>query len=477
MKAENAYIIFTDLKGFSKLSEPEIKIFYNEIMQELAIKVIHLKEHALVWNTWGDALVAIFKDETKVIELIFLYRDFFKNYDFKTKNIKPIFPRIAGHFGRFEIIEDALLGGVNNAFGQNINTTARIEPVTRPNEIYVTEDFKERIEKSPNNIDINFDELGEIPLAKNFGKYNLFRVRKKDEDKKIIDRIVEQDLSKMLPEAEEITQENIETLNYLTSSPSIELFEKNLDLVRLVSDELINENYLLKIANLCKNFGLYEQALQIIEKIKRQTRDIDGINVVLYKYQKEVMKTETNCLTRLGRYEEASNLIYGVWQLNNKDSDTLSMLAAQYKRRALYSEDNILLDKKDINSDLLKRSLSLYIEAFRLNIEDYYPAVNIAYLYKIIGGIEEGKGVKFANYISSTWKHEKGKDWWIDSTLLECEIISSDFENLDKQFQEIVEEHKPNYFQKKSTYTQIELYSHLVGDNKVINKILILLKG
>lgn len=355
MNAKNAYIIFTDLKGFSKLSEPEIKIFYNEILQELAEKIIHLKEHALVWNTWGDALVAIFEDETKVIELIFSYRDFFKNYDFKTKNIKPIFPRIAGHFGRFEIIEDALLGGVNNAFGQNINTTARIEPVTRPNEIYVTEDFKERIEKSPNNININFDELGEIPLAKNFGTYNLFRVRKADEDKKIIDRIVEQDLSKMLPEAEEINQEDIETLNYLANSPSIELFEKSLDLVKLTSDELINENYLLRIANLCKNFGLYESALQIIEKIKRQTRDIDGINVVLYKYQKEVMKIETNCLTRLGRYEEASNLIYGVWQLNNKDSDTLSMLAAQYKRRALYSMDNILLDRENINSDLLKR--------------------------------------------------------------------------------------------------------------------------
>lgn len=53
MNAKNAYIVFTDLKGFSKLSEPEIKIFYNEILQELAGKIIHLKKDALVWNTWG----------------------------------------------------------------------------------------------------------------------------------------------------------------------------------------------------------------------------------------------------------------------------------------------------------------------------------------------------------------------------------------------------------------------------------------
>ena len=137
MNAKNAYIVFTDLKGFSKLSEPEIRVFYNDILSDLSKNIIHLKENALVWNTWGDALVAIFEDEEKVIELVFKYRDFFKNYNFKEKNIKELYPRIACHFGRFDIYKDPLLDGKINALGKNINTSARIEPVTRPKEIYV----------------------------------------------------------------------------------------------------------------------------------------------------------------------------------------------------------------------------------------------------------------------------------------------------------------------------------------------------
>jgi hypothetical protein len=187
------------------------------------------------------------------------------------------------------------------------------------------------------------------------------------------------------------------------------------------------------------------------------------------------MKLESNCLTRLGKYEDASNLIYGAWQLGNKDSDTLSMLAAQYKRRAL-TNDNYIVDKNKINTALLNRALNLYIEAFRLNIEDYYPAVNIAYLYKIIGGENEGKGNKFAQYIIDTWGN-KVNNWWLSSSILECEIIIGDFENLDKRFEESINKYSPTNFDKQSTLAQIELYKKLVGTTTTLEKIIKLLKG
>lgn len=475
MNAKNAYVIFTDLKGFSKLSEPEVKIFYSQILVDLSVKIKNFKNHALVWNTWGDALLAIFEDELNAVELAIAYRDFFNSYDFESKNIKKLIPRIAGHFGRFDIFDDPLLDA-KNALGENINTTARIEPITRAGEIYVTEEFKLSVEKAPNKINnIKFEEIGEIPLAKNFGVHSIFRLKRIEEEEKIIDRILKQDLSRMLPEAESLSVEDSRNITYYKASPNPQKLREAIPLDSIRSDEEFNENYLLELAKVCKNFGLYEEAIEIIEKIETQFRSVDGVNIILYKYYIPVMKLKTNCLTRLGKYEDASNLIYGVWQLNNKDSDTLSMLAAQYKRRALYGDGHDL--QVDINTELLKRALSLYIEAFRLNIEDYYPAINIAYLYKIIGGIEEGKGIKLANYIQSAWKHEEGKDWWIDTTLLECEIICGDFENLDTKFNEIIKRHSPTFFEKKSTFTQIELFSQLGTTNAVLTKILELLQG
>ncbi|MGG1254166.1 hypothetical protein ABE205_11530 [Brevibacillus agri] len=58
----NGYIIFSDLKGFSKLSEPELRTFYKDVMSELATHLRPFIERAAVWNTWGDAFVAVFEN-------------------------------------------------------------------------------------------------------------------------------------------------------------------------------------------------------------------------------------------------------------------------------------------------------------------------------------------------------------------------------------------------------------------------------
>jgi hypothetical protein len=281
----------------------------------------------------------------------------------------------------------------------------------------------------------------------------------------------------MLPEAEAISEDDLKNITYLKRSPSTEILNKNLILNDILAQNL-NENYLFEIAKIYKDFGLYENSLKVIDMIKNKTQNIDSLNLTLFKYKKDLMKLETNCLTRLGRYEEASNLIYGVWQLGNKDSDTLSMLAAQYKRRALtdFNNNNNVVNKEEINTSLLDRALSLYIEAFRLNIEDYYPAINIAYLYSIIGNGEEGKGIKFAQYIIDTWEHQIN-DWWSASSILECEIILGDSENLDKKFEEAILKYSPTNFDKKATLIQIELYKKLVKTNPTLEKIINLLKG
>jgi class 3 adenylate cyclase len=479
MDTKNAYIMFTDLKGFSKLDNVEIEIFYNKILKDLSENIIDLKSSSLVWNTWGDALMAIFDDKNLAIELAFKYRDFFRNYNFQKNNIRKLVPRIACHFGEFHIYNDPLLDGKRNALGLNINTTARIEPVTRPNEIYVTKDFKDRIEAEPSlsSFKVSFDELGEIPLAKNFGSYTLYRLRKVDEKEKIADRILKQNLYYMLPEPANTTEEEKIILQHLEKSPSIDILNKSINFNEIIADKNLSEKYLFQIAKIYKNFGLYEESLKVIGTIKNKTQNIDSLNLTLLKYDKELMKLETNCLTRLGRYEEASNLIYGVWQLGNKDSDTLSMLAAQYKRRALFDTDNNLLSKNKINQQLLDRALSLYIEAFRLNIEDYYPAINIAYLYKILGGDNSGKGNRLAQYIIDTWA-ELEDDWWLASSILECEIIIEDFENLDSKFENIISKYSPSNFDKQATFTQIELYAKLVDiKSPTLGKILKLLKG
>ena len=451
---KNAYIMFTDIKGFSKLSKEENLIFFKEVLKDLANKINKYKEECLVWNTWGDALVAIMEDSEVIKNLLFDYRDFFQNYDFKSKNIRELQPRIAAHFGEFDIFEDKLLDR-QNAIGENINLTARIEPITLPGDIFVTEDFKFNIEK--NQDDIKFQSLGELPLAKNFGSYNLYRLLKSDErEHKII----------------ELTKQHIDTYpkrNKLfdTEKREIVLLKNSLnpsDLKNRINLSNKNLEYKFQIAKLLNDFGLYQEAYNLLKEIENSTEKFGVVEVNIYKYDKEFLKLMTNVLTRLGKYKEASIYITGV--LNNEvDSDSLSMLAAQYKRMAIFNENGEF--REEINKDLLEYSLKLYLEALRLNIDDYYPAINVAYIYKFLG--ENGEAHKLSYYIQENFK---GDDWWFKITLLETDLILEDFKELDKKLEDLIDKYNPTFFEKRAVLEQVKIYQRYIKNDVVIEKII-----
>ena len=463
----NGYVIFSDLKGFSKLTEPEIRIFYKNLIPRLHNDIIDIVNKSLVRNTWGDAIVAVFENGKDATDFALVYRNFFRNFDFASLGISKLLPRIACHFGEFEFFDDPLLGN-KNILGTNINTTARIEPVTKAGEIFVTKPFKDAIKRLPEKIVyVRFDEFGDIPLAKNFGKQEIFRMHKSDEKAQIVDRLLRIDLSWALPEAPEILNKEKDTIEFYKKCPGPE------KLLTLLGDESFEEKsgeFLLRIADICKKFGLYPRALEFIKLTEEWSMDVNGVRVHPYKYNHRLLTLKANCLTRIGMYEEAAEIVYGLWQAGLRNSDTLSMLAAQYKRRAIINGSEIR--RENLNIDLFIRAKDLYLEAFRINVEDYYPAINAAYLYKIIGGIEEGKGIKLSTYITSTWGDREGTEWWLDTTLAEAEIIQGDIEEAETKMAMAIEKHKPDYFQLKSVHEQIDLYSQLTNNVSNLKNIL-----
>ena len=102
----NGFIIFSDLKGFSKLTEPEIRLFYGSLMPALAKTVIPYKDKAKALNTWGDAIVAIFENGQVAVDFALNYRDFFRGLNFEALGMQQLLPRIACHFGEFEVFDD-----------------------------------------------------------------------------------------------------------------------------------------------------------------------------------------------------------------------------------------------------------------------------------------------------------------------------------------------------------------------------------
>lgn len=357
------YIVFSDLKGFSTLSEPEVRTFYLKVVPELACQIRCFQESSVVWNTWGDALFSVFLDAENAVNLAFIYRDFFKTYKFADIGMKMLVPRIAAHFGEMEIYDDALIGR-KNALGWHINSAARMEPVTREGEVYISKAFFNQItaERLEEILKIKCTPLGVLPLAKNFGDMDLYRLTRASEKQLLLDKLFQIDFSVALPQVPPISGDDSKTINYLKSCPTPDELCKQ---VLALSNTDHSPDLDIEIAKICNNFGLFEEAFVLIEKAEAFVLDVDGIGIHPCIARKDDMKLKANVLTRLGRYEQAADIVYSLWSLGVKDSDTLSMLAAQYKRKALISSSGIINSADTINYDLLKRATALYVEAFR----------------------------------------------------------------------------------------------------------------
>ena len=135
------------------------------------------------------------------------------------------------------------------------------------------------------------------------------------------------------------------------------------------------------------------------------------------------------------------------------------MLAAQFKRQAII-KDKQILSIDEVDEDVLKRAVSLYLEAFKYNFDDYYPAINAAYLLVILGGKTALYGRKLAQYIKATWDEEKGSSHWLDFTLAEAALVDGFYEDALVGFKGALERHSKTIgiFDIDSTKTQIKQF-------------------
>ncbi|HDR4562579.1 tetratricopeptide repeat-containing protein [Bacillus cereus] len=455
MEKRSMFIVFSDLKGFSKMNEQEFKNFYEHYLKLLVESIRSYKDKAIVWNTWGDAFIALFENGEDAVSLMLEYQNFFR------KHKLSMTPRIAGHYGEVYIFEDPMLNNRKNAVGEHINRTARIEPVTFPGEIYITEDFVQAYKQFNEMEAVFFEDLGDVQLAKKFGEQHLHRLYSaKDEGWNVTNLFFKYNLKEAIPPRPQVI--DVQERDVVQQVISVRDKDELLILQEKYNFDMYSGPFLLELAKVYKKFGVYDTALMYIKKVEAWSVVVNEINLYPFIEDKEVVKLKANCLTRMGNYDEAANLMHALLKENRIDSDALAMLAAQFKRRALYKED-CLLDRESINFSDLRKALDLYLEAFRVNPEDFYPAINAVYIQKILGLTD---CFTFANYISDRWSEYNEESWWYYSTLAEVQLIHDRYEASERLMKRAIRLGKPNTFEKQSTLDQIKQYLFIMGLEK-----------
>ena len=83
--------------------------------------------------------------------------------------------RLGGHLGPVFPVRDPVLG--TDAFmGSHVSRTARIEPVTPPGAVFVSEPFAAALELAGSTFACDY--VGHMPAAKDFGRLRMYRLRR-----------------------------------------------------------------------------------------------------------------------------------------------------------------------------------------------------------------------------------------------------------------------------------------------------------
>ena len=174
-------MLFGDVVGFSKLKEAEAPSFFVNFLGLVARQIEQSATPPATCNTWGDGLYIVFNEAAAAAEFALGLRDRIARTDWQSHDLPVgLSARIGVHSGPVFQAFDPIIQRINY-FGSHVTRAARIEPVTAPGSVYVSEQTAALLAAGANR-DFACDYLGQMALAKGYGRATLYRLRRARED-------------------------------------------------------------------------------------------------------------------------------------------------------------------------------------------------------------------------------------------------------------------------------------------------------
>jgi len=171
-------IIFTDYKGYSRLSETAVPVFNREVMGRIADVLNRHPDSVCSRNSWGDALYAVITDTAEAADIVLEIIEALKGVRISDPaSGEPEGMRIGLHFGPVYQAIDPVTG-VDNFYGSEVTLTARIEPKVIPGEVYTTQAFAAMLAVTqPDRFASRY--VGRVELAKGYGEAPIYQLERR----------------------------------------------------------------------------------------------------------------------------------------------------------------------------------------------------------------------------------------------------------------------------------------------------------
>ncbi|MDQ1559948.1 MAG: hypothetical protein QOD32_3008 [Pyrinomonadaceae bacterium] len=175
--ARMAALLFADAVHFSKLTEAQIPVFVQDFLGAVGSLVARFQPAPLLKNTWGDGLYLVFADVQAAGRFALDLSDLLNATDWTQRGLPAdLNLRIALHAGPVYGCTDPVTEK-DNFIGTHVSRAARLEPITPPGQVYASQAFA-ALAAAQRVADFTCDYVGQTPLAKKYGTFPTYHVRR-----------------------------------------------------------------------------------------------------------------------------------------------------------------------------------------------------------------------------------------------------------------------------------------------------------
>ena len=168
-------LLFADFAGYSRLHDSFAPFFQQRFLEIGARLLGSLEVKPLEAKTWGDALYVVFESPRDAAEFALQFLASMLDADWVEAGLPEGSQiRVALHDGPVFRIVDPVVAR-DSYFGSSVTRAARIEPVTPPGMIYVSEAFAATLAAGGQR-DYALEYIGRMPLAKGYGESRIYRL-------------------------------------------------------------------------------------------------------------------------------------------------------------------------------------------------------------------------------------------------------------------------------------------------------------
>jgi class 3 adenylate cyclase len=169
-------IMFGDVVGFSQVPERQLPQFQKHFMGQISATLDSFGKQVLYRNSWGDAIYAILDTAEAGARCALDIQTALKDLNLRQLGFThPLELRLAVHYGPIFRGRDFLTKS-ETFFGAHVTRAARIEPVTPPGEVFVTEAMAAALALS-GAASVRPEYVGNTQLAKNYGSLRMYVLR------------------------------------------------------------------------------------------------------------------------------------------------------------------------------------------------------------------------------------------------------------------------------------------------------------